>query len=246
LVLSVLGGFSARRGGHAIEWGRPAPARLVRYLLARPGRSATADDLFAVFWPRAEAAVARRNLHVTVSRARAVVALPGMTNAVLESAENVYRLSLNPWDVVDADDFTIAARAALTASTGDRLPRLQHAAGLWTGEPLSEDRYEDWASQWRDTLIDLYRTVLRVLKAEHERLENTTGVLDTSRRLVSLDPLDERAQQDLIVALAREGLRSQGLRQFLEFRRALVSQLGIEPSEESSRLHARLLAGEAI
>ena len=246
LLLSVLGAFSARRGGHALEWSRPAPARLVRYLLARPGRAATADDLFAVFWPGAEMTVARRNLHVTVSRARAVLDLPGMTNAVLESAQNVYRLCLNPWDVVDADDFEIAATAALAASTGDRLPRLQHAAGLWTGEPLSEDRYEDWANDWRNTLIDNYRTVLRALKAEQERVKNTVGALDVSRRLVTLDPLDERAQQDLIVALAREGLRGHALRQFLEFRRALVSQLGIEPSEETSRLHARVLAGEAI
>jgi hypothetical protein len=40
--------------------------------------------------------------------------------------------------------------------------------------------------------------------------------------------------------------RSHALRQYLECRRALVGELGIEPSAATSQLQARILAGEAI
>jgi DNA-binding SARP family transcriptional activator len=49
-----------------------------------------------------------------------------------------------------------------------------------------------------------------------------------------------------MAAYARSGRTSYALRQYLECRRALVSDLGVEPSAETSRLQARILAGEAV
>lgn len=65
-------------------------------------------------------------------------------------------------------------------------------------------------------------------------------------RLLDLDPLDERAHRELMLAYARTGRTSQALRQFLECRRALITDLGVEPSTETSRLQARILAGEPV
>ena len=49
-----------------------------------------------------------------------------------------------------------------------------------------------------------------------------------------------------MVAYARTGRTSHALRQYLECRRALVVELGVEPSAETSRLQARILAGEPV
>ena len=49
-----------------------------------------------------------------------------------------------------------------------------------------------------------------------------------------------------MTAYARAGRTSQALRQFLECRRLLVEELGIEPSSETSALQARILAGESV
>jgi DNA-binding SARP family transcriptional activator len=49
-----------------------------------------------------------------------------------------------------------------------------------------------------------------------------------------------------MTAYARSGRRGHALRQYLECRRALVDGLGIEPAEETSRLQARILAGESV
>jgi DNA-binding SARP family transcriptional activator len=64
--------------------------------------------------------------------------------------------------------------------------------------------------------------------------------------LLELNPLDERAHRQLMVGYARTGRTSYALRQYLECRRALMVDLGVEPSEETSRLQTRILAGERV
>ena len=68
---------------------------------------------------------------------------------------------------------------------------------------------------------------------------------DVARRLVDLDPVNEAAHRQLIVAYARAGQRGHALRQYLACRRALVAELGVEPGEETAALQRRVLAGEA-
>ena len=48
------------------------------------------------------------------------------------------------------------------------------------------------------------------------------------------------------VRRARSGRTGHALRQYLECRRALVETLGIEPAEATSRLQARILAGQPV
>src|SRR6266498_598513 len=57
---------------------------------------------------------------------------------------------------------------------------------------------------------------------------------------------DELAHRRLMVAYARTGRTSHALRQYLECRRALVEELGVEPSAETSVLQGRILAGEPV
>ena len=68
---------------------------------------------------------------------------------------------------------------------------------------------------------------------------------ETARELVDLDPLNEGAHRALMTAYAAAGRTGHALRQYLECRRALIDELGIEPAESTARLQARILAGEA-
>ena len=67
-----------------------------------------------------------------------------------------------------------------------------------------------------------------------------------ARRLVELEPFDEAAHRSLIRAYARSGRRAHALRQFLECRRRLVDELGVEPAAETRELQGRVLAGEPV
>jgi DNA-binding SARP family transcriptional activator len=168
------------------------------------------------------------------------------TPSVIEGAERTLALRLRERDSVDADRFEQAARAALGADGPERRPLLERAVGLWAGEPLPEERYADWAAAWRESLTVRYAEVLAALVAACHEDDDQLAATQAARRLVELEPLDESAQRELITAYARSGRRAHALRQFLECRRRLVDELGMEPAAQTVELQRRVLAGEPV
>jgi len=248
LRFTVLGGFRVARGGWDIgsgSWGRPMDARLVRFLLVHSGRPIPEDVIFEALWPGRSVSSARSSLHVSVSRARGVLDLPGLDGSVIESEGQAYRLDLEPGEI-DAEVFSAAAEAALIEEGAGRGVLLERARSLWGGEPLPEERYSDWATVYRERLTDRYIAVLTALIGLHERAGDHGAAADLARELVDLDPLNEGAHRALMVAYARAGRTGHALRQYLECRRALVEELGMEPADATSRLQARILAGESV
>jgi DNA-binding SARP family transcriptional activator len=249
LRFTLLGRFNVTRGGWAIgerSWKRPIDARLVRLLLVHGGRPVPEDVIFQALWRGRSESSARRNLHVAVSRARGVLDLPGAEKSMIEKGENSYRLDLAEHVAVDAEEFRAAAELALAERDDGQIALLERARSLWNGEPLPEERYSDWATAYRERLIDRYIEVLGALVEARGRVADHAGAADLARELVDIDPLNEGAHRALIVAYARAGRTGHALRQYLECRRALVEGLGIEPAEATSRLQARVLAGERV
>lgn len=245
----LLGGFEVRRGAWVVDddaWSRPMAAKLVRFLLVH-GRSPVPEDaLFEAFWPDKEAFAARRGLQVAVSRARAVLDPAAGASAAIESSGGTYRLRLGEHDSVDVEDFEVAADAALAEPEPGRRALLERAIGLWSGDPLPEDRYEPWTMAWRERLIDRYLEVLMArCEAAHADGDHPAAVAAASEA-VRIDPLNERAHRELIAAYARGGRRGHALRQYLACRRMLVDELGIEPSATTAALQATVLAGDAL
>lgn len=249
LSIRLLGGFSVRRGAWeatAADWGRPAASRVARYLAATGGRPVPEDALLEALWPEVPAQTARASLQAAVSRARAVLDAPGAEQSVLQRVEGTYVLRLGSGDRIDADDFRTAAREALAERGPTREDRLARAAAMWTGEPLAEDRYADWARPIRDELIGLKVAVLDGVASARAAAGDGAGAVVALRALLAIDPADEGAHRRLIRALARAGRRGEALRQYLLCRRALVSQLGVEPTAETAALYASVLAGDPV
>lgn len=249
LRFELLGGFRVRRAGWELDeagWQRPMASRVVRFLLMQPEGGVPEDVLFDAFWSDRDADSARQHLAQAVSRARKVLDLPGAEQSVIEARERTYRLRLRERDSVDADLFVSAAGAALADHSRGRRAALEVAAALWTGEPLPEDLYAPWSFAWRERLVQTYSHVLSALVEAHDASGDNHDAIRAASRLLELDPLNERAHSQLMLAYARTGQKSQALRQFLECRKALVTDLGVEPSAETSGLQARILAGDPV
>jgi DNA-binding SARP family transcriptional activator len=248
LRFELLGRFAVRRGSWVAgdAWTRPVDARLVRFLLVNLDRPLPEDAFFEALWPDLEADSARKSLQVAISRARHVLDPPGSEHSLIESVERTYRLVLGPRDGVDAEEFLTAAGTALGETGEERRTLLEHARSLWGGEPLPEERYTDWTTPYRERLVDRHTGVLAALVDLHLDAGEDSDAADVARELVDLDGLNEGGHRALITAYARAGRTGQALRQYLECRRALVDQLGIEPSEATSHLQARILAGEPV
>ena len=247
LRFQLLGGFRVLRGGWTLDaWDRPMAARVVRFLLVNDDAAVPEDVLFEAFWADRPTDSARQHLAVAVSRARKVLDLPGADASVIEVKERTYRLALRDRDTVDVVDFCAAAAAALSDNGAGRRAALERAAALWTGEPLPEDRYAPWTFAWRERLAGTYSHVLDALVESCSAGGDHHHAVRAAHALLELDPLNESAHRSLIVGYARTGRTSHALRQYLECRRALVVGLGVEPSAETSRLQARILAGDPV
>jgi len=249
LTVHLLGGFRVRRATWDFDegvWGRPLVARLVRFLVIHRESAVPEDLLFDAFWSDKDPAAARRNLAVALSLARKALDVPGSVDSVIHTVGRTHQLRLRPADRVDSDEFELAAAAALAATGPPAVPALARAEALWGGDPLPEERYSDWTFAWRERLIDRYAHVLAELTRAHTNAGRTADAIRLARKCVELDPLNEDAQRELIASYARAGRRNHALRQFLACRRVLVDELGIEPSQETVRLHERVLAGSAV
>jgi len=249
LKFTLLGTFAVKRAAWTLDeaaWGRPRATRLVRFLLVHRGKPVLEDELFGAFWPGKDPSAARRNLAVAMSLARKALDLPGSQDSIIHADGRAYQLRLRSGDRVDTDDFEAAATAALAPDAPDPLALLEHAEGLWGGEPLPEDRYADWTFAWRERLNDRYTHVLTVLTRAYTAAGRREDALRMARKWVELDPLNESAQRELIAGYSRAGRRDHALRQFLACRRTLVEELGIEPSEATTRLQEQVLAGAPV
>jgi ATP/maltotriose-dependent transcriptional regulator MalT/DNA-binding SARP family transcriptional activator len=248
-AFTLLGGFGLRRGAWEVDertWGRPTVVRLVRFLLVHRGAPVAEERILEALWPDRPADKARSALQVAVSRARQVVDPPGAEGSAIRYSDRAYLLELEDRDVVDAERFAVVAAEALATAGPGRRGALESAAALWTGTPLPEEEYADWATAWREELQALLHRVLSALADEHRAAGDELAVAAVARRLVALDPLDEGAHRTLITAHARTGRRSLALRQYLECRRLLVEGAGIEPDADTTGLQRRVLAGMAV
>ena len=99
---------------------------------------------------------------------------------------------------------------------------------------------------WRERLVDRHVAVLSALADESLRAGDVSGATEAARRLVEGDPLNEAGHRALMIAHARAGRRGHSLRQYLECRRVLVEDLGVEPAAETAELQRRILAGVAV
>ena len=249
LRFRILGGFAVERGRWRLserDWGRPAAARLVRFLLVSHPEPVPADAIAEALWGRLGPKSGRGSLQVAVSRARRALDLPGTGVSVIEAVDGAYRLDLGRHGSIDAVEFERAADAALAGGPAHQVALLERARGLWGGRPLPAERYEEWTLAWRERLIDRYVDVLGTLISVHGAGADHGRAIDVARELIEIDPLNEGAHRALMVAYARAGRTGQALHQYLECRRRLVADLGVEPSGATSRLQARILAGEEV
>ena len=196
LAFTLLGGFSATRGGWCADdaaWERRVAQRLVRFLLVHRDRRVSEDELLETFWPERDLDSARRCLHVAISRARRVLD-PRNGPSLIDTSDRVYHLRLRPGDWVDADDFETTALTALAQPGASRLRSLERAGSLWGGEPLPEERYSDWALGWRERLTDLHVAILAALADEYMQRGDVVAAGLRARELVELDPLPAPGQ----------------------------------------------------
>lgn len=224
--IRVLGPFQFLRDGAPID--TTGLARRVqsflRMVATAPDHRVSRDVAVEAFWPDSDAQAGASNLRYFLHVLRRFL---GADPSLVIVAANHVVLDPSCQYRVDLDDFERLAEEA------PREPgALDEAMARYRGEPLPEDRYEDWAAPIRDRIQQTWRTLL-VTKANHEeeagRLSEAISCVES---VVALDPVDEEAAYHLMRLLIATGRRADAVREFQRLERELREELDVAPSKE--------------
>jgi DNA-binding SARP family transcriptional activator/DNA-binding transcriptional ArsR family regulator len=240
IELRLLGRFVVLRDGleiPAAEFGGRKVRALVRGLATRRGGFVSHDALTEMLWADRPPADPVANIQVLVNRARRVLGDPDL----VRTGSGGYALAGGEACIVDAEQFLVAARRAGEVGGRAGLAEFERAFGYWTGEPLAEDAYADWAAAYRDRLTRARQQALEEGAQLALDLGEPGRAVEFAAAAANAQPLREVAVLTLIRALAAAGDPAAALERYDHYRRALARELGVDPSSDAQHLYAQLL-----
>src|SRR6185436_14552580 len=189
-------------------------------------------------WPDKDPAAASNNLYQALHAARNAIGRDAR-GGWLQLRDGVLRLEGSSGLRVDVAAFEDAAARARQGEPA----AFPEALGLYRGELLPDDRYEEWSVERRDALAATHRQLLGEWVGALEAQGRFDEAIAGARQLLADDPADEAAQRDLMRLEARRGNRAGALRAFEALRARLRSELDVEPAAETVELYQAIVEG---
>jgi DNA-binding SARP family transcriptional activator len=250
LYVTCFGHFEIRRFDQAIALchNRSGQA-ILRYLIAQPDYSASADALMGVFWPENPPEAARRKLQIAVSAARHSLNSGYSCNpggGYILCKNQFYQINSTVTIHSDVDEFLSLWKAGQQASASQATIQYESACQLYTGPFLIEDMYADWSFPRREQLHQLYVAMCRALANYYTETSRYEDARRWTSAILKGDRCDEEAHRQLIRIYSAEGRRSEALRQFHRCERILAEELGVSPMPETMQLLQTLLTGKPL
>lgn len=243
LKLAVLGKLQLERGEEQLDAGLiSAKGQALLVYLAVTGETFPRLVLADLLWGEMPEKESRANLRLTLSKLRKSVGehLLITREAVAFNFEEPYWLDLIEFEAITEKLEQISAvqlRDAVSLYRGDFLE------GFYV---LSAPSFESWVLGERERLRLLALKALSHL-AEAARQNGDFGEsIETTRKILMLEPWQEEAHRQLMWLLAHSGQRSAALVQFESTRRTLQEELGVEPAQQTVELYEQIKSGSFI
>ena len=221
----MLGGFRVRLADREVvetDWPARRAQELVALLVLADGHRLVRDEVIEHLWPHLGPEAGAANLRKAAHHARRAL---GEADAVVLRRG---RVALFPERTVvcDVERFLHQGELALAGTDDGACARV---AGSYAGDLLPASPYEPWTQEPR-----------RRARARLTELLRRSGQWE---RLLNVEPTDEVACQQLMMAAIDAGQRHVALRWYERLRTALVRDLGAQPDAQTRALYDRCTAG---
>lgn len=240
MELRILGPLEVAGENGPVDLRAAKHRRLLAALTLARGRPCSADALVDAVWGVSPPASARKLLQVYVSQLRK--ALP--SREALVTSPSGYALRREQVSL-DADRFERllddAVEATAQGNPSLALSQIERALALWRGPAYADVMYEDFARTEAERLEEMRLAALELRLEALSRLGRNDEVLGEALALAGEHPLRERLQGVAMLALYRAGRQTEALDRYLELRRRLDEELGLEPGAELRTLQLRIL-----
>ena len=244
----VLGPLRAWRGESAVDLGPVQQRVVLAVLLLQAGHPISRQRLISAVWGDVPPARSVNLIQRHVSRLRRVLGTGEARDAPcrLVWTDAGYLLTV-PGGAVDLTVFhqeLARARAARAAGDLREAAAALHAAlALWRG-PVCDGLSSPFLDAQRDRLAETRISVIEERADLDLALGQHADLIAELRDLVADHPLRERLHGLLMLALYRAGRQADALAAYLDARRLLREDLGVEPAEPLQHLHQQILAAD--
>src|SRR5262249_29836801 len=229
LEFKILGPLEVWRDGNALDLPAGKPRALLAVLLLHRNEVVSVDRLVDALWGERPPATAAKNVQIYVSHLRRALG-----DGVLVTRTPGYVIRLEA-DQLDAERFLALVEEARGDDPGQASQRLRQALDLWRGPPLGDYSYDSFAQEEIHRLDDMRLSALEERIEAELALGRHEDVLPELESLVRANPLRERLQAQLLLALYRCGRQAEALEAYRSVRYRFVEELGLEPSPELQR-----------
>ncbi len=244
LSISLLGTFQITRDGSPVnEFDSNKVRGLLAYLAVEANRPHTREALSALLWPDWPQDSALNSLRN---------ALAGLRRAISDrEADPPYllinreTLQFNPacgaW--LDVAAFDSPSPPGRGQGEGESIENLVQSISLYRGPFLEgfslpdSSPFEEWLILKREQLSQHALHILQTLADFYEKCADYELALVYAQRQIALEPWLEEAHRQVMRIQALSGQRSAALAQYDTCRRLLQDELGLEPSQETTRLY---------
>ncbi|MEV0675046.1 BTAD domain-containing putative transcriptional regulator [Actinosynnema sp. NPDC050436] len=247
--VELLGSLRAWHDGVEVPLGPPKQRAVLGLLASRVGDVVALDQIIDAVWGEDAPKSCSNGVHTYVAGLRRALE-PARSRkdagSVLVSTARGYSLELDPERV----DVHVLARRHGTArrlrAAGDlagAVAALDPALHLWRGDAYAGVP-GPFALVERARLRDVRLTAVEEWAADMLGLDRRAEVVEVLTGAIAEEPLRERLPALLMLGLYRCGRQAHALEVYRRTRVLLADELGIEPGEQLTRLHERILAGD--
>jgi predicted ATPase/DNA-binding SARP family transcriptional activator len=229
LRVYLLGRFQVVVGQTVIApsvWRLRAAAAIVKLLALAPGHRLHREQLMDALWPDLEPNAAANNLRYSLFVARRGLAHPASTTPFLQRDGEL--LVLGPSELVWTDVSAFEEAVADAWHSHDPDP-YQRAIGLYVGDLLPEDMFEEWAASRRTAPRASYLATLGRLAEVYEERGELERAVGTLQRLLEAEPIQESVHVRLMQLYALAGHRQRARAQYDRLVTILDDELDAEP-----------------
>ncbi len=247
LTITLLGDVQIALDGRPVDGFVSAKARALFCYLAATDHAHHRDALVGLFWAEVPEEKAKRSLRVALSNLRKILpdAIDATRTTVAFNRAVPHR--------IDVEAFEAFLRPAMENASDDpdALAALEAGTDLYRGDFLADVRIKDAPAFEEWLIVERERLRLLMLRALQRLIRHATaaGRVDDAihwlHRLLVLEPLQESAQRQLMLALARRGQLTEALAQYEDYRRVLAADLDVEPMPETEALRRRIETARA-
>jgi DNA-binding SARP family transcriptional activator len=236
----ILGPLEVAGENGPIALGGQKQRGLLALLLVHAGQVVASERLVTYLWGESPPKTATTSLQNLVSQLRKLLG----PDAV-ETRPPGYVLQVDPsrFDLARFERLCADARQAVAE---ERAKLLRDALALWRGPPLADLAFETFAQNEIRRLEELRLDALESRIDADLELGGAGDLVPELESLVDRFPLRERLRGQLMLALYRAGRQADALQCYHATRRALVDELGIEPSPALQQVYTSILRQETV